>query len=263
MPSFSPLTEQPGMLYTRAAAVAQGDELGVGERGAGGAGRGGERGGRGAEAVRVMKGRMMVGANRTGLTVQERSRGRGAGGRTMYRDLSVLQETGVPRVQEKEGRPTLWKMMESSRWRMGTFHALSEVLALHIAAELLEASSGTPWRKALNEAIAQLALALPAMFAVRLEEVVTTAVGATSKNSTARAMSYTRRFVAPVVSTAASTAERRDIPAAALLTSSTSISSSEAAAGFGAGPTTMTTSPFRPPAKRSTSSTSGARTTSS
>jgi predicted DNA-binding transcriptional regulator YafY len=125
---------------------------------------------RGATATRAIKLLILLGAHRTGLTVREMASELGVSPRTLYRDLEVLEEAGLPLQVERQGRRSIYKVVDAERWRLGALLGLSEVLALHMAAELMRAHGGVPWESAIEQAIEKIDLALPARFAARLEE---------------------------------------------------------------------------------------------
>ncbi|RMG21143.1 MAG: transcriptional regulator [Deltaproteobacteria bacterium] len=125
---------------------------------------------RGATATRAIKLLILLAAHRTGLTVAEMAAELGVSPRTLYRDLQVLEEAGLPLEIERQGRRCVYRVLDAERWRLGALLGLSEVLALHLAADLMRAHGGDPWKAAIEEAMKKIDLALPARYAARLEE---------------------------------------------------------------------------------------------
>lgn len=125
---------------------------------------------RGGQVARHLRELSMLGARRTGVTVAELAAELNVGVRTIYRDLAVLEEVGVPLIKHREGPVTVWRMLESDTWRLGVPLGLAEIVALHLASKLLEIQGGQPWSDALRSALEKLDAAVPGKLLQRLEE---------------------------------------------------------------------------------------------
>ncbi len=101
--------------------------------------------------------------------------------RTIRRDLAALQEAGFPLFDERDedGR-VRWRLEGHSLAQVETGFTLAELCALYISRNLLEAVSGTPFRRDLSLAFARLEKMLsPRMrqFLDRLPSVLTAKPG--------------------------------------------------------------------------------------
>jgi len=85
----------------------------------------------------------------------------GCSRRTVYRDLLVLSETGVPLYQEPEGRRVRWRLVEGPKRRLAITLSFSEMLALTAGRDLLAGLAGTFFHEAAISALEKIRAALP------------------------------------------------------------------------------------------------------
>ncbi len=93
----------------------------------------------------------------------------GVARRTIYRDLMVLQEIGMPLYQESDkGRPR-WRLVEGPRRRLSVTLSWSEMLALTAGRDLLAGLAGTFFHEAAITALEKIRSALPPELGRRAE----------------------------------------------------------------------------------------------
>ena len=115
---------------------------------------------------------LLLGARRTGLTIAEMQEALNVSHRTVYRDLEVLGELGVPLTNEKDGRNTVYQLLEGDRWQLGVPLGLAEIVALHLGVDLLRVQGGAAWSEAAVAALEKLDAAVPGKLLARLEEAL-------------------------------------------------------------------------------------------
>ncbi len=82
-------------------------------------------------------------ATQAGLTVSEMATEGGISERTVYRDLADLQAAGFPLHSEREDDETRWRFVEGYVFKTPRPIRASELLALHLARDMLGAFRGT------------------------------------------------------------------------------------------------------------------------
>lgn len=87
--------------------------------------------------------------------------------RTVYRDLEVLEQSGVPVYSEKEGRHARWKIVEGYRHRLQLSLTWSELLGLVVARDQLAGLEGTALHGGAASAIEKIRATLPRPLAER------------------------------------------------------------------------------------------------
>lgn len=85
-----------------------------------------------------------------GLTVAQRAAAGGVSERTIYRDLADLQAAGFPLHSVKEKDETRWRFVEGYVFRTPRPIRASELLALHLARDMLTAFRGTVFHQELE-----------------------------------------------------------------------------------------------------------------
>jgi predicted DNA-binding transcriptional regulator YafY len=112
-----------------------------------------------------------------GLPVEDAAHELGCTVRTVWRDLRVLQDSGFPIYDEREGHRGLWKVEEGFRNRLPIPLSLPEVVALLVSRGLLHHGGAGPFGAAASSAFDKLrALLTPR--ALELVERMGAAVGA-------------------------------------------------------------------------------------
>ncbi len=89
--------------------------------------------------------------------------------RTVYRDLVVLQEVGVPVYQEREGKRLRWRLVDGPKRRLSVTLSFAETLALTAGRDLLAGLAGTFFHEAAISALEKIRAALPAPFLTRAD----------------------------------------------------------------------------------------------
>jgi predicted DNA-binding transcriptional regulator YafY len=89
--------------------------------------------------------------------------------RTVYRDLVVLQEIGVPVYQEREGKRKRWRLIDGPRRRLSVTLRFAETLALTTGRDLLAGLAGTFFHEAAISALEKIRAALPAQLLTRAD----------------------------------------------------------------------------------------------
>jgi predicted DNA-binding transcriptional regulator YafY len=84
-----------------------------------------------------------------------------ASGRTLYRDLQVLQAAGFPLYTEQEGRESRWKLLDTFSNNIPIFFSPDELMALEVARGLLQPLTGTIVEKAAKSAFDKIRATLP------------------------------------------------------------------------------------------------------
>lgn len=114
------------------------------------------------------------------ISVQALANEYGVSVRTLYRDLPLLEDEGVPIFQERRGRRVYWRVVEHSR-RAVVFD-FQEVLALSMAWHAFGGMVGVPLQKALASALDKVQRTLPAPLQGRAQALggrMTASLGAT------------------------------------------------------------------------------------
>ncbi|MDF1566012.1 MAG: WYL domain-containing protein [Deltaproteobacteria bacterium] len=125
---------------------------------------------RGDQLTRQWKLLAMLEKRRTGATVGELSAELKVSVRTVYRDLEVLQDVGVPMVAERDGAEVSWRLAGDCPWSKGVPLTLDEVVALHVAGDFLDARGSDPWSEGLRAALEKVRAAVPGKLLERLRE---------------------------------------------------------------------------------------------
>ncbi|MEJ5358100.1 MAG: YafY family protein [Desulfobacterales bacterium] len=108
-------------------------------------------------------------ASRTGRSVPELARAVDCHVRTVYRDLEALQAAGFPVTTAREGRRTVWSLLDPARRSLPVPFTLPELLALYMGRRLAAGLEGTVFYEALESLGAKIRLLLPPEMAAHLE----------------------------------------------------------------------------------------------
>jgi predicted DNA-binding transcriptional regulator YafY len=104
-----------------------------------------------------------------GLSVPHAAGELGCTERTVYRDLVVLQEIGVPVYQEREGKRLRWRLVDGPRRLLSVTLSFAETLALTAGRDLLAGLAGTFFHEAAISALEKIRAALPAPLLTRAD----------------------------------------------------------------------------------------------
>jgi len=100
-------------------------------------------------------------ASPKGLTVAELARREGIGIRTIYRDLTALQEAGFPLYTEKMEGANRWAFVDSYKFKIPPPFTLTELMSLHLYRDLLKVFKGTPFYDSLEELFKKVQATIP------------------------------------------------------------------------------------------------------
>ena len=101
-------------------------------------------------------------AARRGLTVAEMMAAGRVSQRTVYRDLVDLQRAGFPLHSKMEGEDLRWQFIDGYRFKTPRPMRPTELLALHLARDMLAAFRGTVFHRDLESLWQNVAAGLPA-----------------------------------------------------------------------------------------------------
>jgi predicted DNA-binding transcriptional regulator YafY len=103
------------------------------------------------------------------IVVEPTARQLGCHPRTIYRDLAVLQQLGLPLYQEEEGRRVRWRLVDGPRRRLSITLSFSEMLALSAGRDLLAGLAGTFFHEAAISGLEKIRDALPRELLPRID----------------------------------------------------------------------------------------------
>lgn len=122
---------------------------------------------RGDAYARLMRLLAMLEARPEGLELDEAAGELGALRRTVYRDLRVLEDCGVPLLSERDGRRARWRIMPGYRHRLQLSLTWSELVALMAARQALSGLAGTLFHDGAASALEKVRATLPRALAER------------------------------------------------------------------------------------------------
>jgi len=112
---------------------------------------------RNQEVIRQWKILHALDASRHGVGIDALARDLEVTTRTIRRDLAALQEAGFPIYDERDDdNRVLWRLEGQVLNGLDTGFTLSELCALYLSRNLLEAVTGTPFQRDLTNAFARL-----------------------------------------------------------------------------------------------------------
>lgn len=106
-----------------------------------------------------------------GLAVQEAARELGRTVRTVWRDLEVLQATGFPIYDERDGHHGRWKVDPAVPGRLPVPLSLAEIVALLATRDLADLDGASPFSPALESAFGKLRALLDPRLVERIERM--------------------------------------------------------------------------------------------
>ncbi|MCL2722922.1 MAG: WYL domain-containing protein [Polyangiaceae bacterium] len=137
------------------------------------------------------------------MAVGEAARELGCTTRTIYRDLAVLESTGVPLYQDPDDAQKRWRIMEGHKRRLSLTLTFAEMLALSTGRDLLAGLAGTVFHEAAISALEKIRSAVP-------KEISQRAAAATRQISALSGASHDHRRSHAVIEKLLSALERRE-----------------------------------------------------
>lgn len=127
---------------------------------------------RNTEVIRQWNILRSIEATHYGQTVHELADANDVHIRTIYRDITALQEAGFPLVDESRDGHTYWKLNTHPFRQLAQLgFSLSELCALYLSRRLVESLTGIPFQSALGEAFAKFEREIPANMQAYLERL--------------------------------------------------------------------------------------------
>ena len=125
--------------------------------------------------------------------MEDASRRLGCAVRTVWRDLSVLQDAGFPIYDEPDGRRGLWKVERTFLDRLPIPFSLPEVVALLASRDMLDPGGAGPFGPAVASAFAKIeALMTPRALALVARMRSSVGTRATPSSSSGPASTWRR-----------------------------------------------------------------------
>jgi len=118
--------------------------------------------GRNNEVIRQWTILRKLAGSRQGETVKALAKLSGVTTRTVWRDMTALQEAGFPLMDEKLDGTTRWKLMEQGLKGLDNSGlTIAEVAALYFSRALIECLVGTPFQDDAKTALDKVSAAIP------------------------------------------------------------------------------------------------------
>lgn len=80
--------------------------------------------------------------------------------RTVYRDLEAIQESGFPLYKEREGKNSLWKLLDTFKKDFPVPLTATELMSLHMSRDLLRIFEGTIFHESIESLFSKVKTAL-------------------------------------------------------------------------------------------------------
>lgn len=80
--------------------------------------------------------------------------------RTVYRDLEALHESGFPLYTERDGKNSLWKLIDSFKKDFPVPLTVTELMSLHMSRDLLRVFEGTIFHESIESLFSKVKAAL-------------------------------------------------------------------------------------------------------
>jgi predicted DNA-binding transcriptional regulator YafY len=105
---------------------------------------------RGTQLARQWKIIRLIESRKMGITGNELACELEVPLRSVYRDLEAIQEAGFPLYTEREGKSSVWKILETFRRDFPLPLTLTELMALHMSCEVLSIFEGTVFQSSIE-----------------------------------------------------------------------------------------------------------------
>jgi predicted DNA-binding transcriptional regulator YafY len=105
---------------------------------------------RGTQLARQWKIIKMIESRKTGVSGLELAQELETPLRTVYRDLEAIQEAGFPIYNERVGKNSYWKLVETFRKDLPLPLTATELMALHMSRDLLSIFDGTIFHESIE-----------------------------------------------------------------------------------------------------------------
>ncbi|MHB8202092.1 MAG: helix-turn-helix transcriptional regulator [Desulfomonilaceae bacterium] len=115
---------------------------------------------RGTQMARQWKIIGLMETHRSGVSGNDLASKLDVPARTVYRDLDALQTAGFPLYTEKEGKNSVWKLLDTFRKDFPLPLTATELMALHMSRDLLSIFDGTVFRDSIETLFQKVKAAL-------------------------------------------------------------------------------------------------------
>ena len=115
---------------------------------------------RGDQIVRQWKIIRLMETRRYGISVAELAEELESQPRTIYRDLEALYDAGFPLFPDKDGKNSVWKMVDSFRKVFRIPFTVTELMALYMSRDLLRIFEGMIFQESIETLFEKVKAAL-------------------------------------------------------------------------------------------------------
>ena len=115
---------------------------------------------RGAQMARQWKIIRLMETRKQGISVNDIARELDAPLRTVYRDLDAIHEAGFPLYTDKDGKNSVWKMLDTFRNDFSLPLTVAELMALKLSRDLLDKFDDTIFREGMETLLQKVKSAL-------------------------------------------------------------------------------------------------------
>jgi len=105
---------------------------------------------RGTQLARQWKIIRILESRKTGITINELAGQVDIPVRSVYRDLEAIQEAGFPLYTERDGKSSVWKMLDTFRKDFPLPVTATELMALHMSCDVLSVFEGTVFQESID-----------------------------------------------------------------------------------------------------------------
>ncbi|MGC8605387.1 MAG: helix-turn-helix transcriptional regulator, partial [Desulfomonilaceae bacterium] len=115
---------------------------------------------RGTQMVRQWKIIRLMESRKYGISGTELARELDVPQRTVYRDLEAIHEAGFPLYSDKDGKNSVWKMLDTFKKDFPVPMTATELMALHMSRDLLSILHGTVFHDSIETLFQKVKAAL-------------------------------------------------------------------------------------------------------
>jgi len=105
---------------------------------------------RGTQLARQWKIIRIIESRRTGITINDLASQLDVPVRSVYRDLEAILEAGFPLYSERDGKSSVWKILDTFRKDFPLPVTVTELMALHMSCDVLSVFEGTIFQSSID-----------------------------------------------------------------------------------------------------------------